>query len=1021
MNLSSQCKRSYSLLLTAALLLTALFPAVNFGGGQAYAAGTALAESPAAVPDAATVQLATYSDQDFKLRVLHTNDTHGHLEYVAKRISAIKSERTGNSILLDAGDVFSGTLYFTKFEGLADLEFMNYIGYDAMTFGNHEFDKGLPALKTFMDGASFPFVSANIDFTTKNSELAGLYHNETGLIGDPGTPAKNGNIYPTVIKDVYDEKVGIIGLTTEETVGLSSPGDTITFENYKTSAEKAVSMLQAKGINKIIALSHLGYNIDQQLAVEVPAIDIIVGGHTHTKLDVPVEVPHGSTGDTTLIVQTGEYGQNLGELDVSFNTGGQLTSFSGRLLDIAKYAEDTEAKSMLAPYDAQLEAVRQTVVGNTYTDLYTHRMIDGKSVRVVRQEETPIGNLIADSINSKSTELVSKLLSPSELSSIKGFVAIQNGGGIRAPINQGDITLGEVLTTLPFNNSLVALKVTGKEIISSLENGVSGLEADQGRFPQVSGMRYTFDSAKQPEIVDPASNAVKQEGKRIVSVEIKQPDGSYAPVDPEGYYILSTNSFMAGGGDFYRALAGAKADGRYYELYVPDYEVFNEYLGKIGQVNIGLEGRITNLKGAAASPAPGSGGGTVTAPTPTPSASPAPTPSASGVPAQVTTLTPEDLTQRLAALPAGSSELVIPITASAGGAEVVLPGSALIQQAAATPELVLTFDTGLASYSLPLSVLNGTAITTQLGTGDFTVTVAIKPADAATTAGVNQAAAKQGSLTLAAPVIQFSVTAKAGNRSVPVNRFGSKYVERTIQAGRSLDNKTATGVVYDPDTGALSFVPSVFTTNADGTAKVTIKRASNSYYTVVESSKTFGDLTGHWAKSSIDLLASKLIANGNDTGAFSPSKAVTRAEFAALITRALGLEAVDGTADFTDVSPSKWYAGAIRTASAAGLISGYPNGSFHPDSPITRQEIAAILSKATKHTGTSLPGQMETLGIFKDSSAIAVWSRKSAAEMAAAGIIQGTPDGFFAPGQTATRAEAAVMLEKTLKVLKFIN
>ncbi|WP_025701611.1 bifunctional metallophosphatase/5'-nucleotidase, partial [Paenibacillus forsythiae] len=717
MNFSSQSKKSYSLLLTAALLLTALFPAVPFGGGQAYAASAAQADKPAAVPDAETVQLATYTDQDFKLRVLHTNDTHGHLEYVAKRISAIKSERTGNTILLDAGDVFSGTLYFTKFEGLADLEFMNYIGYDAMTFGNHEFDKGLPVLKTFMDGAAFPFVSANIDFTTKGSELAGLYHNETGLIGDSNTPAINGNIYPTVIKDVYGEKVGIIGLTTEETLGLSSPGDNITFENYKTSAEKAVAMLQAKGINKIIALSHLGYNIDQQLAVEVPAIDIIVGGHTHTKLNVPVEVPHGSTGDTTLIVQTGEYGQNLGELDVSFNTDGQLTSFSGRLLDVSKYAEDAEAKSMLAPYDAQLETIRQTVVGYTYTDLYTHRMIDGKMVRVARQEEIPLGNLIADSINSKSKELVSKLLSSSELSSINGFVSIQNGGGIRAPINQGDITLGEVLTTLPFNNSLVALKVTGREIISSLENGVSGLEADQGRFPQVSGMRYTFNSAKQPEIVDPATNEVKQEGKRIVSVEIKQPNGSYAPVDPGGYYILSTNSFMAGGGDFYRALAEAKADGRYYELYVPDYEVFDEYLGKIGQVNIGLEGRITDAKNAVDTP---TGSGTITAPAP------------SAPPAQVTALTAEDLTQRLAALPPGSSELVIPVASSAGGAEVTLPGSALIQRAAAEPQLVLTFDTGGASYSLPLSVLDGTAITAQLGTGDFTVHVAIKPADDAT-------------------------------------------------------------------------------------------------------------------------------------------------------------------------------------------------------------------------------------------------------------------------------------------------
>ncbi|WP_353615584.1 5'-nucleotidase C-terminal domain-containing protein, partial [Bacillus sp. FJAT-27264] len=116
---------------------------------------------------------------------------------------------------------------------------------------------------------------------------------------------------------------------------------------------------------------------------------------------------------------------------------------------------------MLAKYDAELTEIRNTKVGNTNVELSVNRVIDGKSVRVVRQEETAIGNLIADGVNSKSKELVSKLLSPTELSTIKGFVSIQNGGGIRAGINKGNISLGDVLTVMPFSNSLVALKVTG--------------------------------------------------------------------------------------------------------------------------------------------------------------------------------------------------------------------------------------------------------------------------------------------------------------------------------------------------------------------------------------------------------------------------------------------------------------------------------------------------------------------------------------------------------------------------------
>ncbi|UQZ34547.1 hypothetical protein C2I18_14080 [Paenibacillus sp. PK3_47] len=958
-------------------------------------------------------------DEDFSLRILHTNDTHSHLETVVKRMTAIKQERTENSILVDAGDVFSGTLYFTQFNGLADLEFMNYIGYDAMTFGNHEFDRGLPALRTFIDQANFPFISSNIDFTTKDNELKEIFVNGVGG-STSETPVEDGHIYPSVIKEVYGEKIGILALTTEDTVGLSSPGDNISFKNYKTSAENTVKSLQALGVNKIVALSHLGYSVDQKLAVEVAGIDVIVGGHSHTKLDAPVIL--NADSEPTLIVQTGEYGTYLGELDVNFDDEGVITTYNGKLIDTTKFAEDATAKQMLVKYDDQLKEIRQTVVGNTEVPLVYERMIDGKMTRVVRKEETNLGNLIADGINTKATELVSKLLPAGELAAIKGFVSIQNGGGIRAGIDQGEITLGEVLTVMPFSNSLVALKVTGKEIISSLENSVSGLEGDQGRFAQVSGMRYTYDSTKQAEKINPTSNLLEEEGERIVSVDIKQADGSYVPIDLDAYYILSTNSFMAGGGDFYRALAAAKADGRYYELYLPDYEVFTDYLGQVGTVNIGTEGRITDLKGAAPAPTnpPGGGGGNGGTPsTPAPSATATPAPSASP---QVTTLTAESLTAQFAALPAGSSELVIPLVSSAGGTQAVLPASVLIQQAAANPATVLTFTTDGASYSLPLGIVNGTALAAQLGTSDFTITVSILKADPDTLNSVNQAlTAQAGSVTLAAPVIEFGITAQAGNNSVPLNNFGSTYVKRTLTAPSVLNPQNATAVSFDPATGTISFVPSVFTAKADGTTEVSVTRNSNSYYTVVQSSKTFGDTAGHWAKAAIDLLASKLIITGTSSTEFSPSKMVSRAEFAALITRSLGLATVSGGTSFSDVSTSAWYADAVQTAAAAGLITGYTDGTFKPNSPITRQEMAVILSKAIKYTGTTLTAGPAALAKFSDAAKIPAWSQAAVQEIAAELIIQGRPDGSFAPQNNATRAEAVTMLEKTLKFLEFIN
>lgn len=200
---------------------------------------------------------------------------HAHLEYIARRATLIGQirEQEPNVLLVDAGDVFSGTLYFTQYLGRADLEFMNLLGYDAMTLGNHEFDKGPAGLAPFVAGARFPVVSANVD-------VAGDH--DLGMLARTEIGNEAGRVYPAVIREIDGEKVGIIGLTTPEASEISSPGPHIGFSEPIAAARQLVDRLTAMGVDRIVVLSHLGWPRDLELAAAVEGIDVIVGGHTHT-------------------------------------------------------------------------------------------------------------------------------------------------------------------------------------------------------------------------------------------------------------------------------------------------------------------------------------------------------------------------------------------------------------------------------------------------------------------------------------------------------------------------------------------------------------------------------------------------------------------------------------------------------------------------------------------------------------------------------------------------------------------
>lgn len=516
--------------------------------------------------------------QDFSLTIMHTNDTHAHLDSVAKRVTAINEIRKDNpsNVLLDAGDVFSGTLYFNEFKGQADLEFMNMMGYDAATFGNHEFDlgssaEGHQALVDFIKDANFPFVSANVDFS-KDDKFKGLF---SDLVSS--NPEK-GQIYTGIIKEVDGQKVGIFGLTTAETKDISSPGS-IEFNNYIAEAQKAVKAFKGQNVDKIIALTHIGYDDspvydnDQILAKTVKGIDVIVGGHTHTKLDHVVTVDTDNDNNEkapTVIVQTGQYGENLGNLSVTFDKKGEVTASEQHLVNVAEKAENPAAAEKLKQYKDRIAEISNEETGVVAEEELTNPRASATSTESVRANETALGDYITDGMLAKAKTLNNKVV-----------LALQNGGGIRSSINAGPITVGEVIAVLPFGNTLATVDISGADLRAALEHGVKDSPKESGGFLHIAGGKYTFDSSK------PA-------GSRIVSFQIKQGD-DYVDVKDDQTYTIATNAFTAKGGDGFATFEKAYADGRVQDLGLSDWENFEEQLKSLKTVNNKTEGRIIDV------------------------------------------------------------------------------------------------------------------------------------------------------------------------------------------------------------------------------------------------------------------------------------------------------------------------------------------------------------------------------------------------------------------------------------------
>jgi len=537
----------------------------------------------------AGIPVAMAQGGEYTLTVLHTNDVHARIlqldQYgsscgeedaaegkcfggVARRATMIDEIRAegDNLILVDAGDQFQGTLFYNEYKGEAAQRFMNALDYDAMAVGNHEFDDGPGVLGSFIRGVDLPVLSANIN-ASQEPELAGL-------------------IKPYVVLEVGGEKIGLIGCTTEDTAILSSPGPNVVFNNIETSVTAAVLELEGMGINKIVLLSHAGIGRDKQVAAAVDGIDVIVSGHTHTYLSNTDEdaagpypvVVDSPAGTPVLVVSDAAWGKYLGRLDVTFDANGVPVSWQGNPITLdASVPQDPDMLAEAQALDEPLEALRNQLIGSAAVDL------DGDRDSC-RFGECNLGNLIADAVVwATATEGTQ--------------IAFLNGGSIRTSIPAGDVSRGDVLEVLPFGNTIATFELTGADVWLALENGVSRAENPEnegtGRFPQVAGMRFTWN----PSL--PA-------GSRVTSVDVKNQDGGYSPIDMSAAYKVAANAFMRGGGDGYDVFAERAINP--YDFGPTLADSVEDYITAHSPVATEVEGRITQDDTAGPTELPATGG-----------------------------------------------------------------------------------------------------------------------------------------------------------------------------------------------------------------------------------------------------------------------------------------------------------------------------------------------------------------------------------------------------------------------------
>lgn len=465
---------------------------------------------------------------DFELTIVHANDTHsaaagiddryaacredvactGGYARIVAQVSALRKENPA-LLALDAGDFWQGTHFFRTGGPEWALAAMKRIPWDAVTLGNHEFDAGCAETLRYVENLPMPVVAANI-------------------LPSPECPASKAPFKPYIVKTVAGVRIGIVGIANDEGREVSAACPATIFEDRAESLRKAVSALEKEGVRHIVALTHVGYKADIELAEAVPEVDVIVGGHTHSVLGghpnsegpYPTVVKHPN-GKETLVVQAGRSTRYLGVIKVRFDEEGRVADYKGDLTELTpEMPRDAATERFVLRSGEAVEKERKRVLATN-----RERFFDG--LDDCREGECLAGLWTADALLDWGR-------------SFGAEAAFLNGGALRAPLPIGPVTHADILDIHPFGNHAAVVEMTGSVLLAAIEHGLSEPDLKSPRLLQTSGLRYR--AAPERPI-----------GSRVAAAEIRR-GGEWFPLDPQRTYRIVTTAYLLDGGDQFNML-----------------------------------------------------------------------------------------------------------------------------------------------------------------------------------------------------------------------------------------------------------------------------------------------------------------------------------------------------------------------------------------------------------------------------------------------------------------------------------
>ena len=537
-------KKALSLILTVCLLAS-LF--VGFNSAGAFAEG---------------------EDQD--ILILFTSDVHCGIDqgWGYAGLYAVKENlsKDYNVLLVDNGDAIQGEPIGTMTKGEAIIDIMNVMGYDVAIPGNHEFDYGMDRFLELTEKAEFPYISCNFN---KEGELV---------------------FEPWLMKEIGGVKIAFVGVTTPYTLRSSTPryfmddsGNYIygflqdeTGEGVYNAVQESVDAARAEGADYVIVMGHIGNETEcapwmySDVISHVSGIDAWLDGHSH---DTDQVIMQDKDGKDVVRTACGTKLANIGALHITRDgaISSELYSWNSSVAAPKLLNIDNAAAEAVSAATDELNAKLAEVVANTTVDLIINDPVaktdDGKAIRIIRRAETNLGDLCADAYLDQSGE---------------ADIAFVNGGGIRVPINKGDITLNDILKVHPFGNSLTVIEVTGQQVLDALEWSVHALPGEFGGFDHVAGLTFEYDATiDSPCVQDEKGffdHVDETMERRVRNVLV-----AGEPIDPEALYKLASHDYqLLNNGDGYTMYDGAKVLQESVKL---DNQVLIDYItGTLGGV-----------------------------------------------------------------------------------------------------------------------------------------------------------------------------------------------------------------------------------------------------------------------------------------------------------------------------------------------------------------------------------------------------------------------------------------------------